>query len=122
MAQSLQEAACIAEAQPPSMHGSLPQNNSINVCVQEQAAHLLEAPQHEGPQHSVQARDEGGADGGGALHHAGEGVAEPVLELRVGVEDVGHEEVHERPQLHEVVLHAWRMLVFQGTQNQHQGC
>ena len=40
----------------------------------------------------------------GALHHAGERVGEPVLELGMGGEDLGHEEVHERPQLHQVVL------------------
>ena len=39
-----------------------------------------------------------------ALHHAGQGVGEPLLEVRVGREDCRHEEVHERPQLHQVVL------------------
>lgn len=39
-----------------------------------------------------------------AFDHALERVGEPVLELAVRGEDVGHEEVHEGPQFHEVVL------------------
>lgn len=39
-----------------------------------------------------------------ALDHAREGVAEPLPELPVRLEHVGHEEVHQRPQLHQVVL------------------
>ena len=39
-----------------------------------------------------------------ALHHASERVREPLLEVCVRREDGGHEEVHERPQLHQVVL------------------
>ena len=39
-----------------------------------------------------------------ALHHAREGVGEPLAEVRVGGEDGGHEKVHERPELHQVVL------------------
>jgi len=67
-------------------------------------AHVFHAAEHERPQHGMQAADEGRIDGRCALDHAGEGVAEPVLEGGVAVEDVGHEEVHQRPQLHEVVL------------------
>ena len=39
-----------------------------------------------------------------ALDHPSEGVGEPLLEVRVGGKDGGHEEVHQGPQLHEVVL------------------
>jgi hypothetical protein len=41
---------------------------------------------------------------GVALYHAGDWVGKPLLELSVGLEDGGHEEVHQRPQLHQVVL------------------
>ena len=45
--------------------------------------------------------------------HGVEGVAEPVGEFLAGAEDVGHEEVHEGPELHEVVLEGgtWRRWV-----------
>lgn len=39
-----------------------------------------------------------------ALDHASQRVGEPLLELAVGLEDVRHEEMHERPQLHQAVL------------------
>lgn len=38
------------------------------------------------------------------LHHPGHGVAEPALELLVAGKHGGHQEVHEAPQLHQVVL------------------
>ncbi len=38
------------------------------------------------------------------LHHPCEGIVEPVLELCVTGKHLGHQEVHERPQLHQVVL------------------
>ena len=40
----------------------------------------------------------------GTLYHVGHGVGEPVFELLVGLEHVGHEEVHERPEFHQIVL------------------
>ena len=39
-----------------------------------------------------------------ALHHTQQRVVEPVLELRMAGKDLGHEEVHQRPQLHQVIL------------------
>ena len=39
-----------------------------------------------------------------ALHHPCEGVVEPVLELCVTGKHLGHQEVHEGPQLHQIVL------------------
>ena len=39
-----------------------------------------------------------------ALNHAQQRVVEPVLELRMAGKDLGHEEVHEGPQLHQVIL------------------
>jgi len=38
------------------------------------------------------------------LHHADKGVVEPVLELGVAGKDLRHEEVHEGPQLHQIIL------------------
>ena len=38
------------------------------------------------------------------LHHPRERVGEPLLEVRVRGKHGGHQEVHERPQLHQVVL------------------
>ena len=64
----------------------------------------LQAAQQEGPHDAVQPGDQLVVHGAVALHHAGQRVAEPVRELLPGAEDVRHEEVHERPQLHEVVL------------------
>lgn len=42
-----------------------------------------------------------------ALNHTSQGVGEPLLEVPVWLEDVGHQEVHQRPQLHQTVL-KWR--------------
>ena len=39
-----------------------------------------------------------------SLDHACERIGEPLLELAVRLEDVRHEEVHQRPQLHQTVL------------------
>lgn len=39
-----------------------------------------------------------------ALHHTHQGVVEPVLELGVTSKDLRHQEVHEGPQLHQVIL------------------
>lgn len=64
----------------------------------------LEAPQQKRPQHAVQALDELAADRLARLDGARQRVGEPVLELRVRRKDVRHQKVHQRPQLHEVVL------------------
>ena len=39
-----------------------------------------------------------------ALNHPSQGVGKPFLELAVRLEDVGHQEVHEGPELHQAVL------------------
>jgi len=39
-----------------------------------------------------------------ALDHASEWIGKPLLEVSVRLKDVGHEEVHQRPQLHQAVL------------------
>ena len=39
-----------------------------------------------------------------ALDHAQQRVVEPVFELCVAGKDLGHEEVHQGPQLHQVIL------------------
>lgn len=41
---------------------------------------------------------------GVAFNHTGHRVREPLLELAVRLEHVRHQEVHQRPQLHQVVL------------------
>ncbi len=64
----------------------------------------LESAQDERPEDLVEAADEVLVVVLVAFDHALERVGEPVLELAVGGEDVRHEEVHERPELHEVVL------------------
>lgn len=71
--------------------------------------HLLfdvdfEASEDEGPEDFVEAANEVLVVLLVAFDHAFEGVGEPVLELAVGREDVGHEEMHEGPELHQVVL------------------
>jgi hypothetical protein len=42
-----------------------------------------------------------------ALDHARHRIHKPLLELLVGLKDVRHQEVHQRPQLHQIVLE-WR--------------
>ena len=39
-----------------------------------------------------------------ALDHSCQWVGKPFFEFPVGLENMGHEEVHERPQLHQAVL------------------
>jgi len=39
-----------------------------------------------------------------ALDHSGERVCKPLLEVTVRLKDVRHEEMHQRPQLHQTVL------------------
>lgn len=39
-----------------------------------------------------------------SLDHAQQRVVKPVLELRMTGKDLGHEEVHQGPQLHQIVL------------------
>ena len=66
----------------------------------------LEAAQEEGPQDAVQPLHDALVPevGPARLDDVGEGCQEPRLELVVAGEDVGHEEVEERPELHQVVL------------------
>lgn len=42
-----------------------------------------------------------------ALDHAGHWIREPFFEFTMGLEHVRHEEMHQRPQFHEIVLQ-WR--------------
>ena len=39
-----------------------------------------------------------------SLHHPCQRIREPLLEVSVRREDGGHEEVHQGPQLHQVIL------------------
>ena len=64
----------------------------------------LESSEYEGPEDLVQAPDQLLVVLLVALDHALERVGEPVVELAMRGEHVRHEEVHERPQLHQVVL------------------
>ena len=64
----------------------------------------LDPAQQEGPQHLVQPLDKALVVLLAALDHPRQRVGEPLLELPVGLEHVGHEEVHQRPQLHQAVL------------------
>lgn len=64
----------------------------------------LETTEEEGSENAVETEDELLVDTGGAVDHVVHGVAEPLFEFRVGLEDVGHQKVHERPDFHEVVL------------------
>jgi len=65
---------------------------------------LLEAAQHERPDDGVEALDEVVVARRVPLNDGVHGVAEPVRELLAGLEHVRHEEVQQRPELHEVVL------------------
>lgn len=64
----------------------------------------LDSPEQEGPQHLVEPFDQALVVLLTALDHSCQWVGEPLLELAVGLEDVRHEEVHQRPQLHQAVL------------------
>lgn len=64
----------------------------------------LDPPQQERPEHLVQPLDQALVVLLAALDHPRQRVGEPLLELAVRLEDVRHEEVHERPQLHQAVL------------------
>jgi len=64
----------------------------------------LDPPEQEGPQHLVEPLDQALVVLLAALDHPRQRVGEPLFELAVGLEDVGHEEVHQRPQLHQAVL------------------
>lgn len=64
----------------------------------------LEAAEEERADDGVQPADEAFVHGPRAFDHVVEGVGEPVAELLARAEDVRHEEVHERPELHQVVL------------------
>lgn len=64
----------------------------------------LDPPEQEGPQHFVEPLDQALVVLLTSLDHSCQRVGEPLFELAVGLEDVGHEEVHQRPQLHQAVL------------------
>lgn len=64
----------------------------------------LEPTQQKGAQDVVQAADDVLVDRLLTLDHAGQRVAEPALELVVAGKDGGHEEMHQAPELHQVVL------------------
>ena len=64
----------------------------------------LEATQQKGAEHLVQPLDQAVVVLGRALDHSSQGIGKPFLEVTVRFEDVGHEEVHEGPELHQVVL------------------
>jgi hypothetical protein len=67
-------------------------------------SHLLHAAEHKGTQDAVKSADQLGIHACLTFDHAGQGVAEPALELCVAREDVWHEKMHEAPELHEVIL------------------
>lgn len=64
----------------------------------------LDPPEQERPQHLVEPLDQAFVVLLTAFDHSRQRVGEPFLELTVRLEDVGHEEVHERPELHQAVL------------------
>lgn len=64
----------------------------------------LDPPEQKGPQHLVESLDQALVVLLTALNHSCQRVGEPLLKFAVGLEDVGHEEVHKRPQLHQAVL------------------
>lgn len=64
----------------------------------------LNPPEQEWPQHLVEPLDQAFIVLLTALDHSRQRVGEPFFELAVGLEDVGHEEVHQGPQLHQAVL------------------
>ena len=64
----------------------------------------LDPPEQERPQHLVEPLNQAFVVLLTALDHSRQRVGKPLLELAVGLEDVGHEEVHERPKLHQAVL------------------
>lgn len=71
--------------------------------------HLLlyihfDPPEQEWPQYLVKPFDQALVVFLAALDHSCQRVGEPFFELTVGLEDVWHEEVHQRPQLHQAIL------------------
>lgn len=72
--------------------------------TEDRDAYLFHAPQDKRPQDAVKPADKLSIDARLALHHAGQGVAKPALKLCMAGEDMGHEKMHEAPELHEVVL------------------
>ena len=73
-----------------------PAHNDVLVLLGHLFLHVsLESSQQEGSEDLVEAPHELLAVLPAPLHHPCEGVGEPLLELSVRLEDVGHEEVHE---------------------------
>lgn len=64
----------------------------------------LDPPEQERPQDLVEPLHQAFVVLLAALDHPRQRVGEPLFELAVGLEDVGHQEVHQRPQLHQAVL------------------
>lgn len=64
----------------------------------------LDPPEQERPQHLVKPLHQAFVVLLTALDHSRQRVGEPLFELAVGLEDVGHEEMHEGPELHQAVL------------------
>ena len=65
---------------------------------------LLQPPEEERAEHRVEPPDNPGVDRRRPLDHGAQRSREPVLKLRVRLEHVRHEKVHQRPQLHHRVL------------------
>lgn len=64
----------------------------------------LDPPEQERPQHLVKPLDQAFIVLLTSLNHPRQWVGEPFFELTVGLKDVGHEEVHQGPQLHQTIL------------------
>lgn len=64
----------------------------------------LDPPEQEWPQHLVEPFDQAFIVLLTTLNHSRQRVGKPFFEFSVGLEDVGHEEVHQGPQLHQAVL------------------
>ena len=65
---------------------------------------LLEPAEQKRAQDRVEPRDQAFVDRLGALDHPGHRVGEPLLELAMRLEDMRHQKVQQRPELHKVVL------------------
>lgn len=64
----------------------------------------LDPPEQEWPQHLVEPFDQAFIVLLTTLNHSCQRIGKPFFEFSVGLEDVGHEEVHQGPQLHQAVL------------------
>lgn len=64
----------------------------------------FDPPEQKRPQHLVKPLNQTFIVLLAALNHSCQRVGKPFFEFPVGLENMGHEEVHERPQLHQAVL------------------